>query len=135
MEDKLDVPKTHGHRPEVMLRQKAAALLVEMLRIRNLVLVLLVAQTTAIVLLMRYSRTRDVEGTVYVSSVAVLMAELLYEEELLQPLLSTLLELCREDTTVLCAHDEAIGRWYVGRCEKYSPCETRIRGVKYSPCR
>lgn len=52
------------------------AVLMECLRVRNIVLLLLVLQTTSIVLLMRYSRTRA--GVVpYLPSVAVMMAELL----------------------------------------------------------
>ena len=48
------------------------------LRIRTIVLGLLVAQSTSIVLLMRYSKTRPIEGgPPYAATAAVLMAELL----------------------------------------------------------
>ena len=47
------------------------------LKTRDAVLVMLVVQTTAVVLLMRYSKTRVVTGRPYVNSAAVLMAEAL----------------------------------------------------------
>eukprot|EP00966_Prymnesium_polylepis_P148282 3425533-Prymnesium_polylepis.1 len=72
-----DGAKQHGHRMEVMLQQRGLAFIAEVCKLRNVVLVLLVAQTTTIVLLMRYSRTRSVAGPAYVASVAVLMAEAL----------------------------------------------------------
>ncbi|KAL1503977.1 hypothetical protein AB1Y20_010393 [Prymnesium parvum] len=68
--------KAHGRRAEVLLRQHALAL-GGAFRLRNVVLLLLVFQTTSIVLLMRYSRTRASDGAPYLSSVAVLLAELL----------------------------------------------------------
>jgi UDP-sugar transporter A1/2/3 len=52
----------------------------EMFKLRNVVLALLVVQTTAIVLLMRYSRTmaRPADaGPIYLASAAVFMAEAL----------------------------------------------------------
>ena len=61
-------------RPSLMAQLKAEAF-----KLRNIVLVLLVAQTTSIVLLMRYSRTMEREpgaGPAYKSTVAVFMAEL-----------------------------------------------------------
>lgn len=46
-------------------------------RTRDVVLVSLLVQTTSIVLLMRYSKTRPTEGPTYRATAAVLMAELL----------------------------------------------------------
>jgi hypothetical protein len=44
---------------------------------RDVVLAMLVVQTTSIVLLMRYSKTREQAGVPYCATVAVLMAEVL----------------------------------------------------------